>query len=67
LVDDFLKQHTTHFQKSWVIGDRKSDKQFADNLGITFLQISENHDWGFVAQTILSEMGSSKKNKNGEI
>ncbi|WP_454781013.1 bifunctional histidinol-phosphatase/imidazoleglycerol-phosphate dehydratase HisB [Legionella sp. WA2022007384] len=55
LVDQFLKERVIDKSFSWVIGDRETDRQFADNLGIKFLPISQKNGWDQVTQTILNQ------------
>ncbi|KTD00936.1 bifunctional histidinol-phosphatase/imidazoleglycerol-phosphate dehydratase HisB [Fluoribacter gormanii] len=55
LVDQFLKERVINNSCSWVIGDRETDRQFADSLGIKFLPISQQHGWVQVTQTILNQ------------
>ncbi|MGQ3889004.1 bifunctional histidinol-phosphatase/imidazoleglycerol-phosphate dehydratase HisB [Legionella sp. CNM-1927-20] len=54
LLNDFLQ--STHFNRdySWMIGDRATDKQFADNLNIKFLPVSKEHGWQDITATILN-------------
>lgn len=40
-------------KQSWMIGDRESDRQFASNLGISFLPINTEQGWTEVVQSIL--------------
>lgn len=54
LVDQFLKERTIDKSYSWVIGDRDTDRQLANNLGIQFLPVSKEHGWTQITQTILN-------------
>lgn len=53
LLDDFLKGTDIDKKKSWMIGDRDTDRQLADNLGIAYLPVNEQNGWQEIAQTIL--------------
>lgn len=55
LLDTFLQQNAIDRKQSWVIGDRQTDKELAQNLGIAFLPIQINHGWKAVVQTILQQ------------
>lgn len=63
LVDDFLQQHEINRQRSWVIGDRDSDRLLAKALGLAYLPISKNHDWEMVANTILNQTRTAAVNR----
>lgn len=60
LLDDFIKNNPMNQQQSWVIGDRDTDRQLADNLGIAFLPVSESHGWPEIVQKILAKKRSSR-------
>jgi len=53
LLDDFLKQHAMNASRSWVIGDRDSDRLLAEAIGVAFLPISKTHSWQQVVNAIL--------------
>lgn len=42
LLDEFLKTTEVDFQNSIMIGDRDTDRQFAENLGVKFLSMKPN-------------------------
>lgn len=42
LLGDFLKESPVDPKKSFMIGDRKSDEEFAKNLGIKFVKVLPN-------------------------
>lgn len=42
LVQDFLDQNNIDLQKSFMYGDRDSDRQFAENIGVRFIQAKTN-------------------------
>ncbi|HHT0594251.1 TPA: bifunctional histidinol-phosphatase/imidazoleglycerol-phosphate dehydratase HisB [Legionella anisa] len=70
LVDHFLKESALNNSCTWVIGDRETDRQFADNLGIKFLPISNEHGWDQITQTILNQKRTAvvqRKTKETEI
>ncbi len=60
LLTTFLQQHPMNAEQSWVIGDRESDKQLAQNLKIPFLVVSDKNCWPDIAQTILAEKRRSR-------
>lgn len=60
LVDDFLIKNKLDRNKSWVIGDRESDKQLAKNLALPFLEISKNQGWKEISQIILNQQRKTK-------
>jgi len=42
LVDEFLKEVEIDFQKSFMLGDRETDGQFAENLSLKFIKVETN-------------------------
>ncbi|KTD06523.1 histidinol-phosphatase/imisazoleglycerol- phosphat e dehydratase [Legionella gratiana] len=54
LLDQFMKKTLIDKVSSWVIGDRETDRQLADNLGIKFLPINQEHGWEQITSTILN-------------
>jgi imidazoleglycerol-phosphate dehydratase / histidinol-phosphatase len=59
LLDQFLLEHTLNKQCSWVIGDRETDKELAENLGVRFLPISPTHSWKNIVQAIIKQCRSA--------
>lgn len=53
MLDQFLRDTVIDKQSSWVIGDRETDRELANNLGLPFLLISEQHSWYAVENSIL--------------
>lgn len=53
LVLDYLRDQTLDRESSYVIGDRMTDMEFAEQLGIQGLQFGENN-WQTIAKKILS-------------
>lgn len=45
LFDTFFKQHDVDIKKSFICGDRESDKLLAKNLGLRFLQTKTNREF----------------------
>ena len=47
LVDDFIKENdeTADWENSIMVGDRDSDKQFAKNIGVKFIEMETNGDF----------------------
>jgi imidazoleglycerol-phosphate dehydratase/histidinol-phosphatase len=60
LLDDYLQQYSIDLMRSWVIGDRPSDQQLAENLGVSFLPVSESNPWPSIAQTVLTQLRFAK-------
>lgn len=54
LVDAYFLKNDIAKQDSWVIGDRDTDRQLADNLGLKYLPISKDCSWKWVTQKILN-------------
>lgn len=42
LVEEFLRESPIDYEKSLMVGDRESDRQFAKNLGIRFFKMETN-------------------------
>lgn len=42
ILGDFLKKNSIDYKKSFMVGDRKSDEEFAKNLGIKFIKVVPN-------------------------
>ncbi|HAU1296224.1 TPA: bifunctional histidinol-phosphatase/imidazoleglycerol-phosphate dehydratase HisB [Legionella pneumophila] len=54
LLEPYLKNTAFAKHYSWVIGDRDTDKEFADNLGVNFLPVSKTNTWEMVVSAILN-------------
>ena len=54
LLDQFMTHTAIDIKNSWVIGDRETDKELADNLGTRFLPVSKEHSWDKIASSILN-------------
>jgi imidazoleglycerol-phosphate dehydratase/histidinol-phosphatase len=54
LLDQWMKHTSFDKRSSWVIGDRDTDKELADNLGVKFLPVSKQHTWSQIALAILN-------------
>ncbi|KTC93101.1 bifunctional histidinol-phosphatase/imidazoleglycerol-phosphate dehydratase HisB [Legionella drozanskii] len=61
LLDTFLMQNKFDRQRSWVIGDRETDRELANNIGVSFLPISQEQGWQGIAETILERTASIKR------
>jgi imidazoleglycerol-phosphate dehydratase/histidinol-phosphatase len=59
LLDQFLKETSMDKTWSWVIGDRQTDKELSDNLGIKFLPVSKEHGWQQICEAILNQKRSA--------
>ncbi|KTD36081.1 histidinol-phosphatase/imisazoleglycerol- phosphat e dehydratase [Legionella nautarum] len=55
LLDAFLIQNQFDRLQSWVIGDRETDRELAQNIGVPFLPVSLEHNWQLIAETILAQ------------
>lgn len=65
LVKPLLKAGEVDFQNSWVIGDRQSDIQLADNMGIgSFLFDSQSMGWKEIAKTLTTATRKSTINRS---
>ncbi len=53
LLDDFMSDNSIDPNCSWVIGDRDTDRELADNLGVKFLPVSKDHSWAQITAAIL--------------
>lgn len=53
LLDDFLTCNAIDKAKSWMIGDRETDRQLATNLGVSYLPVTDQNGWQAIAKTIL--------------
>lgn len=51
---DYLRSGDMDFQRSVVIGDRQSDLQLAENLGIKGYLLDAEHDWQSIVNAMLS-------------
>lgn len=70
LLDQFLKERTISKTYSWVIGDRDTDRELADNIGVKFLPVSKEHGWEQIVQKILNQKrtaGIQRTTKETEI
>ncbi len=45
LLDKFLKEHSVDWRRSFVCGDRNTDREFAENLGLRFISMKTNGDF----------------------
>lgn len=64
LLDDFLQQREINRQRSWVIGDRDTDKLLANAVGLAYLPISKDHNWEKVTHTILKQTRMATVNRS---
>lgn len=63
LLEQFMQKTPINKADSWVIGDRDSDRALADNLGIKFLPVSQEHGWAKITQTILNQQRTATLNR----
>lgn len=64
LVDQLLKQTVMDKCNSWVIGDRESDSELADNIGVKFLPVSKENSWDKIVTAILNNKRTAKISRN---
>lgn len=56
LVKEYLQQGLVDFTDSYVIGDRETDLQLAENMGIVGIQYNrENNDWLAIEQSLVKK------------
>lgn len=70
LLDQYIRKTVFSKNSSWVIGDRDTDRELADNLGIQFLPISKTNTWQMVASIIMNNSRKAsvhRKTKETEI
>lgn len=53
LVRHYLRDGAMDRRRSAVIGDRVTDREFAENLGVCSLRIGEDGDWPAIARALL--------------
>ncbi|KTD50595.1 imidazole glycerol-phosphate dehydratase/histidinol phosphatase [Legionella rubrilucens] len=58
LLDRYLQSGRLNKSNAWVIGDRETDRQLADNLGVSFLPINQNQGWNQVVTRLLTRQVS---------
>ncbi|KTD59900.1 bifunctional histidinol-phosphatase/imidazoleglycerol-phosphate dehydratase HisB [Legionella shakespearei] len=63
LLDQFMRNTRIDNNSSWVIGDRETDRELADNLGVKFLPVSKEHGWPEIALSILNNRRSAAINR----
>ncbi|ASQ46128.1 bifunctional histidinol-phosphatase/imidazoleglycerol-phosphate dehydratase HisB [Legionella clemsonensis] len=63
LLLDFLRNTSVDRDNSWVIGDRETDRQLAENIGIAFLPVASNHGWDKITPAILLRERSAYVNR----
>ncbi len=72
ILGSFLKDNRGNidFENSYMIGDRKSDMEFAENIGVVGILLDENTSWNTIATEILERPRRaivSRKTKETEI
>lgn len=53
LVQDYLREQEIDYANSYMIGDRDTDLQFAKNIGVLGLKLSDEFSWQDVVRAIL--------------
>lgn len=59
LLRDFLEKTSIDRNNSWVIGDRETDRQLANNIGVGFQPVAKNHGWKDIVREILYRQRSA--------
>ena len=59
LLDELIKSTPIDYRASWVIGDRETDRELANNLGLAFLPVSQEHSWEQITHSILNTQRSA--------
>lgn len=54
LLDHWLRDNDFDKDNSWVIGDRETDRELAENIGLPYLPVSNEHSWQNIADRILN-------------
>lgn len=60
LLDEWLRLNPLDKESAWVIGDRETDKLLADNLGIAYLPVSNEHGWDKISSCLLNKERSAQ-------
>lgn len=55
ILGDFLEKNTINKENSYMIGDRKTDLEFAKNIGVKGFLLDESNTWGTITQNILQK------------
>lgn len=55
LVLEYLKSNTMDSKNSYVIGDRKTDHELADNMGVQYIAYNKNNTWDQIAKQLLTQ------------
>lgn len=64
LVQSLLKAGAIDFKDSWVIGDRESDMQLAENMALVGLRYDpQTNDWNRIAERLLSRSRKAQVNR----
>ncbi len=69
MVDNFLRENQIDFTRSFMVGDRKSDMQFAQNIGVRGFLL-EDWDWIFLTEEVINQPRKAvinRKTKETEI
>ena len=60
LTMKYLRDKSIDWNKSYMVGDRQTDMQFAENMGIKGLLFNDNDGWVDITKNILSELRQAK-------
>ncbi|MFA6037222.1 MAG: bifunctional histidinol-phosphatase/imidazoleglycerol-phosphate dehydratase HisB [Legionellales bacterium] len=55
LVRDYLKNNTMDFKHSYVIGDRQTDHELANNMGIHYIAYDKKNTWSEIVKQLLTK------------
>lgn len=65
LVLDYLKSGQLDLDDCWVIGDRETDMQLAENMGIGGLRLGENYEsWGSITHRLVNRPRQATVERN---
>lgn len=64
LLVSYLREERIDFNHSFVIGDRQTDLDFANNIGIPGILYTEKFGWQEIAHSIISRNRSAKISRN---
>lgn len=61
---DYLRSGDLDFEDSWVIGDRQTDLQLAENMGVGGILLDGQTDWHDIAQTLCLKPRTGRVQRN---
>ena len=63
LLDEYLKNTRIDRSRSWVIGDRETDKELAHRVTLPFLPVSREHTWHDIVVAISGMKRTARKHR----